>query len=97
MTVTTKAVTWKNGKRVETIEQALSKFEDFAKMGDLYYRLADFWRMMEREDAPEEDKVLWRKEIAALEEQIQTQGEYLAGYASEEREGADHAGSQYSD
>ncbi len=77
---TTKNVTYANGSRVATIEQVITRADDYAKMGELYFRLADLWRRLEDDKTTEEERVYLEKDLEKVQAELAVQEGYVAGY-----------------
>lgn len=76
---TTKNVTYTNGSRVATIEQVISRADDCAHIGQLYYRLSDIYRRLEME-IPDTERVALEKDLKTVKSEIETYVGYLEGY-----------------
>ena len=64
-----------------TVEQVISRADDSAKLGDLYYRMSDLYRRADGE-INDDERVLIEKELAEVKEQIAVYTEYLNGYGA---------------
>lgn len=78
---TIKNISYENGARVTTVEQVISRADDSAKLGDLYYRMSDLYRRADGE-INDDERVLIEKELAEVKEQIAVYTEYLNGYGA---------------
>ena len=78
---TIKNISYENGARVATVEQVISRADDSAKLGDLYYRMSDLYRRADGEITDEEREVI-EKELAEVKAQIAVYTEYLNGYGA---------------
>lgn len=78
---TIKNISYENGARVATVEQVISRADDSAKLGDLYYRMSDLYRRADGE-INDDERVLIEKELAEVKEQIALYTEYLNGYGA---------------
>lgn len=72
-------VVYENGARVATVEQVNSRSDDCAEIGNLYYRLSDYYRRLEQGITDEEREAIHR-DIAEVKEKIDVYIGYLAGY-----------------
>lgn len=80
VTETIKSVNYSNGSRIATIEQVISRADDCAEIGNLYYRLSDYYRSFELTGTNEEREAIL-KDIAEVKEKIEIYTSYLAGYS----------------
>lgn len=78
---TIKNISYENGARVTTVEQVISRADDSAKLGDLYYRMSDLYRRADGE-INDDERVLIEKELAEVKAQIAVYTEYLNGYGA---------------
>lgn len=78
---TIKNISYENGARVATVEQVISRADDSAKLGDLYYRMSDLYRRADGE-INDDERVLIEKELAEVKAQIAVYTEYLNGYGA---------------
>ena len=76
---TIKSVNYENGARVAVVEQIISRADDCAEIGNLYYRLSDYYRRLEQ-DITDEEKEMIRRDIENVKEQIIVYSGYLDGY-----------------
>ena len=78
---TIKNISYENGARVATVEQVISRADDSAKIGELYFRMSDLYRRADEEITDEERAVI-EKELAEVKKQIAVYTEYLNGYGA---------------
>jgi hypothetical protein len=78
---TIKNISYENGARVATVEQVISRADDSAKIGELYFRMSDLYRRSDEEITDEEREVI-EKELAEVKAQIAVYTEYLNGYGA---------------
>ena len=76
---TIKDITYKNGARVTTVEQVVSRADDCVKLGELYYRMADYYRRIEQ-DITDEEREIISKDLGEVKAQISVYLGYLEGY-----------------
>jgi hypothetical protein len=79
ITETIKAITYEKSSRVAVIEQKISRADDCEELGNLYFRLCDIYRRLEKIDDTAERDALEadRVKIAA---EIERYRGYLDGY-----------------
>lgn len=77
---TVKRVTYENGARVTTVEQVISRSDDCAKLGDLYYRMSDYYHRLDGEISDEERAAI-EKDLVDVKAQIEVYSGYLDGYS----------------
>lgn len=74
-----KDVSYSGGQRVAVVEQKVSRADDAAYLGGLYYRMSDFYRRLDME-IPEEERALILADLAEVEAEIEEYRGYLDGY-----------------
>lgn len=76
---TIKNVTYNRGTRVATVEQVISRADDCAHVGELYFRMSDIYRRLDMEISDEERTAL-ETDLVTLNEELTTYLDYLNGY-----------------
>lgn len=74
-----KDITYKNGARVTTVEKVITKADDCAEIGNLYYRLSDLYHRSNA-DITDEERAVIEKETAEIKAKIVEFAKYLDGY-----------------
>lgn len=76
---TVKGVSYSGSQRVAVVEQKVSRADDAAHLGELYFRMSDFYRRLDME-IPEDERVLILADLAEVEAEIEEYCGYLNGY-----------------
>lgn len=81
ITETVKNVSYINGKRIATIEQDISRADDYEKVGMLYLRMADIYRRLDVSDIPDREKEMLGNELEGVKKELDVYLGYLSGYS----------------
>ena len=81
---TVKSVEYSGVNRVATIEHTISRKNDCEHIGNLYFRIADIYRIIDAADTTEEDRALARTNLATLQAELEEYLVYLSGYTDSE-------------
>ncbi len=76
---TVKGVSYNGGQRVAVVEQKVSRADDVAHLGELYFRMSDFYRRLDMEISDEERKLILA-DLAEVAAEIEEYRGYLDGY-----------------
>lgn len=76
---TIKDISYQNGRRVAMVEQVISRADDCAKMGELYFRMSDLYRRME-DDITEEERAAIAEDLKSIKAEMAVYTGYLEGY-----------------
>jgi len=74
-----KNVSYSGGNRTAVVEKVVSRADDAAYLGNLYYRLSDFYRRLEME-ITDEERALIQRDLADVLAEITEYRGYLDGY-----------------
>lgn len=76
---TIKNIAYEGGNRIATVEQVVTKADDYAEVGNLYYRMADLYRRMDM-DISDEERAAVEKDMKLVREELDKYLGYLEGY-----------------
>lgn len=76
---TIKDIRYDAGSRIATVEQVVTKADDYAEVGNLYFRLSDLYRRLET-DIDEGERAALEKDLAAVRLELDKYLGYLEGY-----------------
>lgn len=77
---TIRNISYENGTRVEVVEKVISRADDCAKVGELYFRMSDLYRRLENNEINADEREVIAKELDEVKDQIWTYTGYLDGY-----------------
>lgn len=76
---TIKDIRYDAGSRIATVEQVVTKADDYAEVGNLYFRLSDLYRRLEA-DIDEGELAALEKDMATVRLELEKYLGYLEGY-----------------
>lgn len=76
---TIKDIRYDAGSRIATVEQVVTKADDYAEVGNLYFRLSDLYRRLEA-DIDEGERTALEKDLTAVRLELDKYLGYLEGY-----------------
>lgn len=81
---TVKSVEYNGVSRVATVEQTISRTNDCEYIGNLYFRMADAYRVIDNQERTDAEKTQARTNLANLQAELEEYLVYLSGYTDSE-------------
>ena len=81
---TVKSVEYNGVSRIATVEQTISRTNDCEYIGNLYFRMADAYRVIDNQERTDAEKTQARTNLATLQAELEEYLVYLSGYTDSE-------------